>query len=295
MLVLSEATDRLPPSQSQRDLVAATETARLLGARIFGLEPDFERCGDAEGALAHLECFPDPTPALWIGYIPTKERYADVHSALERRNAYLPNDPEQFARAMEFAGFYPRLQGLTPESVLLHRAEDCEQARALGFPLFVKGTIQSAKQRGWKACVVESASELERRVRNYLLQPQWCRGPVVARKIARLRHTRTSAEGFPFGREYRVFVLNREVLGCGYYWEGDDPLEPLSASERTQVQNLALEAARRLEVPYVAIDIGQTENLDWIVIESGDAQFCGLCAVPRLELWTRLRAALARP
>ncbi len=70
------------------------------------------------------------------------------------------------------------------------------------------------------------------------------RGRVVVRKLVNLRHSRTSAEGFPFGREYRVFLFATEVLGYGYYWEGDDPLKVLTAGEERTVLKLAVEAAR---------------------------------------------------
>ena len=83
------------------------------------------------------------------------------------------------------------------------------------------------------------------------------------------------------------------MLGRGYYWEGDDPLKPLGHGEQSEVEALALEAARRVDVPYTAVDIGQTESGDWIVIETGDAQFCGNCEIPRLQLWTRLLETLS--
>jgi hypothetical protein len=37
------------------------------------------------------------------------------------------------------------------------------------------------------------------------------------------------------------------------------------------------------------VDIGQLETGDWIVIEVGDAQFCGLSHVPVLELWSKIK------
>jgi hypothetical protein len=49
--------------------------------------------------------------------------------------------------------------------------------------------------------------------------------------------------------------------------------------------DLAREAARRLEVPYVAVDVGQLEGGSWIVIETGDPQFSGVSTIPLLRLW----------
>ena len=77
-------------------------------------------------------------------------------------------------------------------------------------------------------------------------------------------------------------------MGLGYYWEGEDPLKSLSPSEEDQVRALAIEAAARLDAPYIAIDIGQLDDGSWIVIETGDAQFSGVSQIPLLQLWNQL-------
>ncbi|MHC0064411.1 ATP-grasp domain-containing protein [Nostoc sp. UIC 10890] len=52
---------------------------------------------------------------------------------------------------------------------------------------------------------------------------------------------------------------------------------------------MAILASERLGVPYIAIDIGQLESGEWIVIETADAQFAGLSHIPALELWNKLK------
>jgi hypothetical protein len=151
--------------------------------------------------------------------------------------------------------------------------------------VFVKGIIQSRKAAGWKACVAETAEELERLCKQLLSLDVRSRGKVAVRKLARLRHSRKSAHGFPFGREYRVFLYREQVLGHGYYWEGADPLKELSGEEERTVLDLSKEAARRIGTPFIAVDIGQTEDGEWIVIETGDAQFSGVSQTPLLPLW----------
>jgi hypothetical protein len=87
-------------------------------------------------------------------------------------------------------------------------------------------------------------------------------------------------------------VLNDTVVGCGYYWEGNDPLMHLNESEKTDVLNLALESARRLKVPFIAVDIGQLEDESWMVIEVNDGQFAGLSQIPALPLWNAILRTL---
>ena len=114
------------------------------------------------------------------------------------------------------------------------------------------------------------------------------RGRVLVRRLASLRHVRVSDEGFPLGREYRAFVLWDEVVGMGYYWDGEDHLAELSDEESAAVSHLAILAASRVGVPFVVVDIGQTVEGDWIVIEIGDAQFAGHGQIPLTALWQNM-------
>jgi hypothetical protein len=158
----------------------------------------------------------------------------------------------------------------------------------VGLPAFVKGAVQSRKQRGWRACVAETLAELQQLTTQLLSLEGRTRGRVMVRKLVKLRYSRTSGLGFPLGREYRVFLYHQKVLGYGYYWDGDDPLKKLSEDETKQVLSLAKEAARRVNIPYLAVDIGQLENGQWIAIETGDPQFSGVSQIPLLPLWNKI-------
>ena len=293
VIVLSEASDQLSPSPSARDIRASTEAARLVGCRVYSIARDFSVCETAENALGHIPPQDALTPAVWVGFIPSPAHYRAVYEAASDKNICLLNSPKEHLRAQEFDGAYPYLEGLTPASVTIFSAGECRAAAdKIGLPVFVKGAVQSRKSRGRKACVAETMEELEALTEQLLILEGRSRGRVIVRHLVSLRHSRSSAEGFPLGREYRAFVCRDEIIGLGYYWEGDDPLKALTADEEHEVRSLALEAARRLGVPYVTIDIGQAENREWIVIESGDAQFSGVSQIPLLPLWHNLRTAL---
>ncbi|BCM88450.1 hypothetical protein IAD21_00281 [Abditibacteriota bacterium] len=122
--------------------------------------------------------------------------------------------------------------------------------------------------------------------------PYRARGRVLVRHLVSLRYSRLSDEGFRLGREYRVFILGEQVVGYGYYWEGWDELRDLSTEDETVMLSLALEAAHRVQVPFLAVDVGQQEDGTWIVIEVGDAQFAASGQMERLPLWNKLREAV---
>lgn len=212
----------------------------------------------------------------------------ELYEAAVALNYFLLNTPEEHRRVQEFDAAYPFLEGMTPASEVITSVDECEAtAERLGLPLFVKGTVQSRKARGWKACLAESVDEFRRLTAALLELENRSRGKVIARRLVRLRHSR-EINGFPLGREYRVMLYRGQILALGYYWDGRDELSELSPSEREAVQGTAIEAARRLDVPYVAVDIGQLESGEWIVIETGDPQFAGLSQISPLALWNRI-------
>lgn len=294
MIVLSESSPGGDESASARDLEASTAAARLAGCQVFTIPADFSRCESAEGALWHVPEQPRPTPGWWIGYIPAPERYAAMHDELRRKNIRLLNSPEEHATVLELDRAAPRLGDLTPATRVVTELSQCaEAAAALGFPIFVKGAVQSLKSQGLRACLAEDLEQFTR-LCAALLGSVVARGRVMARTFVPLRHARTTGAGFPIGREYRVMLHRAEVLAHGYYWDGDDPLRSLEPREEAAMLAVAREAARRLAVPLCGIDVGQADDGRWIVVESNDPQFSGLSQLPRLELWHRI-AAISLP
>ncbi len=266
-----------------------TDAARLAGCSVYYIPKDFSVCETAENALWHIPEQPSEAIAIWIGFIPALDRYTAIYDEALRKKIRLINSPEQHRTAQEFDLAYPLLQGLTPESVVLTSPDETMNAvELLGLPLFVRGAVRSRKAAGWNACVATTSEELNQLVRQFFELEYRSRGRVIARKLVKLRHNRYSEEGFPLGREYRVFVFCGEVAALGYYWEGRDSLEELLPEEEEQVLNLARKGAELLGAPFLAIDIGQLESGEWIIIEANDGQFAGTGNIPVLPLWNAL-------
>ncbi|HEY1123089.1 MAG TPA: ATP-grasp domain-containing protein [Haloferula sp.] len=289
MIALSEASPQLPDSASLRDITLATEAARFAGWQIYSIPQDLPEGVSADDAMWHIPAQPEMVPGVWIGYVPLPSHYEQIYKAALSRNIRLLNSPDQYRRAEEFDRFYPFIADLTAESRCISTLAECEEAaRQLGYPVFLKGTIQSNKAKGIGSCVAQDTDQLVTIATTLLSSHRRSLGKVIVRKLLDLRYSRIGPGGFPFGREYRAFIHAGQIVGLGFYWEGDDELAPLNPSEHEQVTHLALEAFRRLEVPYLTVDIGQTTQGDWIVIEVGDGQFSGLSQIPVHQLWARL-------
>lgn len=291
LIAISERSRRSPPPPSQRDIDAISRTLRLLGCRVF--EIPSERSEDSISVEDHLAYLPPQTErahGIYNGFIPSAKRYREVYEACARRNIWLLNTPEECARALSLVDAYPYIRAWTPATHVLEALEDLEEALAtVGLPAFLKGRVKSLKARGASACIAHTLEDAHRIARDLLAAPHHTLGQVVVRSYVTLAHIQTTPQGFPIGREYLVFVYKDEILAMGYYWgEAEDPMGPLTESQTRAVRSLALQASRALGVPYVVLDVGQTEAGDFLIVEPGDAQFAGLSQVDPLVLMSAL-------
>jgi hypothetical protein len=299
LVILSEARDEAMASPSAQDMIDMTRAAQLVGCSTYFIPKDFEECETAENALWHVAVQEEEALGIWLGFIPSPERYEAIYDAALRRRVRLVNTPEEHLRALEFDRSYPLLNGITPASEVLREGSQpgdwASAGTRLGYPIFVRGAARSRKQAGWKACVAENEAELLPLVEGMFALPYRARGRVIVRHLVPLRFSRVSDEGFRLGREYRVFLLHGKVVGYGYYWEGWDELRDLDTQEKCDMLAIATEAAGRVKSPFLAVDVGQREDRSWTIIEVGDAQFAASGQMERLPLWSRIRDAVQNP
>lgn len=289
LIVFSEATTD-KSSLNTRELSSITETARLFGCRVYTIPPNFDDCETAENALAYVPEFDTPQPGIWIGFIPSFERYEAIYEAAREKNVWLVNTPEQHRRAMEFDQFYPLVHDLTAKSLIIQSLEQLEKVEAdLGYPVFVKGAIKSNKEEGLSAVVAQNYEELSVLATKILSSSYRSRGKVIVRELLKLKTIASDSKAFPISREYRAFVYQGKILSYGFYWDEYNESTSLQTNEKDEFILLIKEAAQRVDVPFLAVDVAQLETGEWKLIEVGDAQFCGLSKVPVLELWSKLK------
>lgn len=290
MLIVFSEADTNKSSLNMRELASITETARLLGCRVFSIPPNFDDCETAENALAYVPEFDKPMPCVWVGFIPNFERYTAIYQAALKKNIHLVNTPEQHRRAMEFDEFYPLVHDLTAKSLIITSLEELETVESeLGYPVFVKGAVKSNKEAGLSAVVANNLDDLQQLSTKILQSDYRSRGKVIVRELLKLKTIDTDAKAFPISREYRSFVYQGKILAYGFYWDEYSEGIKLQASEKQAVFEIIQETVRRVEVPFLAVDVAQLETGEWKLIEIGDAQFCGLSQVPVLELWSKVK------
>lgn len=113
--------------------------------------------------------------------------------------------------------------------------------------------------------------------------PSLVEAPPVA-----LRYSRTLDDGTPLGRLFRVMVYRQHVISYGYVWHGDDPYRYLSVPDEEAMQAAALAVTKKLGIPFVAVDVGHTEEGPWLALGVQDPQFCDLSQMPLIHFWEEL-------
>jgi hypothetical protein len=287
VLITQHAPDGAPPAATQR-FAAIAAAARNSGWQVVHQPADH----------AGQDWVPSLTtgaPVVFSGYVPAPSDYATLHDAVTRAGGHPVNDPQASEQVTHFAGWYATLVDLTPASVIIAQDRDVDRAaRELGFPMFVKGAVKSAKEAGWQACVATDTDTLRRRLTDAARRPVSMRGVLIARQIAPLRRNGRLRHDFPISREYRVYLLDGQVITVAPYWEDPDPFGPMTSADHEAVTGLALEGSRRLDAALVCVDVAQCEDGSWILVEVGDPQFTTLANVNPLSFYVLLGDALSR-
>jgi hypothetical protein len=83
--------------------------------------------------------------------------------------------------------------------------------------------------------------------------------------------------------EFRSFWWNGVCVGFGRYWEAFD--YDATTADREAALAIAGEAANRIGVPFLVVDVAQGEDGRWHVIEINDGQDSGYAAIDRRRMW----------
>lgn len=211
--------------------------------------------------------------------------YESLCASLSELGGIPINTVAEHVRASELSAWYPHLRDLTPESWIYDGHPTAAAVlQDASLPLFVKGDRQTSRHRADRA-VARTEAELESVLRLYRDDDILHWQQVVVRKLVQLRHVGgTTPGGLPATFEFRTFWWKGEFVGAGPYW-GSSSRFRWTDSERTAALKVAGQAASRLQVPFLVVDVAQDVNGRWLVIECNDAQESSYAGVNPLSLW----------
>jgi hypothetical protein len=226
-----------------------------------------------------------PAPLDAIARVGALDDYAATHAALLAQGVRLVHSPEQHLLATRLPRWYPLLEDLTPRSLWFEGAPDPHAIeQELGWPIFMKGERQTSRHKR-SLSIVSGPDDLARALGAYAADPILGWQVVVCRELVSLRPVEDpDPERIPSSYEFRTFWWRGELVGCGrYWWDGRD--YALEASEREAALPVAREAAQRVGVPFLVVDIAQQLDGRWIVIECNDGQESGYAGISPFALW----------
>ena len=210
--------------------------------------------------------------------------YAARFEALQVWDVELVHSPDEYARTSYLPQWYPLIEELTPRSHcfdIFPTAEEIE--RRFDYPLFLKGERQTNKHSR-RQSIIESPEQLREVLAEWRRAPilSWQR--VVCREFERLRPVaKDHGAAMPISFEFRSFWWKNRCVGVGPYWS--TPRYRLEGVERRDALAVGREVAQRLAVTFLVVDLAQTVDGRWIVIECNDGQDAGYAGVDRRALW----------
>jgi len=198
--------------------------------------------------------------------------YRELEKDVQWHGGSLINDWRQHRWIANF-DYYSELQDFTPETW-----DDYTFPQAPEGQFIVKGRTNSRKFEWNKLMFAENkrqaihiGAELSK---SHFIGPQG----LIYRRYVPLKTFETGLNGLPFTNEWRFFFYGQALLSYGYYWS--------SATEETYAQAKmsrdGFEMAHQIAeickdyVPFFVLDMAETQDGDWILIEVNDGQMSGL-------------------
>lgn len=210
--------------------------------------------------------------------------YRDIERELALNGCTLINSHNEHLYIANFE-WYHDVEDLTPKTWF--RLEDVPKD---GGPFVLKGCTNSRKHN-WNTHMYaenfkEAIAVASRLKTDSLIGEQ----DVLIREFVKLRVLEEGINGLPFSNEWRFFFLGEEMLANGFYWAISEHTGTLTEKGLRFAHEVASLVAPR--VPFFCIDIAETENGDWVLIEVNDGQMSGLSGCDPMDLYSNLTSAL---
>jgi hypothetical protein len=258
---------------------AEFDAATSLGLKCLLFDEEALCAGDIDLALKRLPQG-DGRKLLYRGWILTEELYRRFEGALSARGYALVSSAAHYAEVTYFPNYHPKIRDSSPSAVWTDTPDAFlawTLARKLGDgPFVIKDHVKSAKHLWHEACFIPKGAGRENfeRIAENLRREQgktFFRGFVV-KQFVPLRSRGESPREYPMCEEYRLFFWKRQLMVASHY--------------HRQAENLVdwspfVVLAQRFDSPFFTMDIAQTEEGNWIVVDMGAGECSSL--PPSLE------------
>ncbi len=233
--------------------------------------------GELPAARKHLPVYQYrteiPAGSLVIPRFSALPQYQELEADVKNLGSRLINTYTQHRFVADFWNWYTVLQDLTPRSWRDWTSLPKDKSFVL------KGSTNSIKNSWNTRMFCKSTQEVPQVACRLLDDQEILSQGIVVREYVPLVQYGEGINGLPITNEWRFFLLNGSVVLSGYYWVNDIDMYPgdlnLVPAGARELANLV---ANRVStyVPFSVVDVGQTLDGQWVVIEMNDGQQSGL-------------------
>jgi len=299
MIFCSDYWDRLAPDPAYQAEVRAAEKLGL-DYCLINFEALTEQ-RNAARALSRVEPAVSEEVAVYRGWMLKPHIYERLYAALAEKGFLLINTPAAYKHCHYLPESYHMIEDCTPRSLWIkaetgmHIDEIMACLRVFGDkPVVVKDFVKSRKHEWDEACYIPSASDrdaVERVVTRFLqLQGEDLSEGLVFREFVEFEPlTAHSKSGMPLTKEFRLFVLDGQIILSTEYWEEGDYGADRKA---TPPLDTFRQIAQKIQSRFFTLDVALKKDGSWSIIELGDAQVAGLPEKIDVDAFYQALAAL---
>lgn len=283
MIFCSDYWDRLSPDPAYQAEVRAAEKLGF-DCSLINFEALTEQ-QNAVRALSRVEPAASAEMAIYRGWMLKPHIYERLYAALAEKGLLLINTPAAYKHCHYLPESYHIIEDYTPGSIWLkaetgiHMDDMMPRLRVFGDkPVIVKDFVKSRKHEWDEACYIPSASDrdaVERVVTRFLqLQGEDLNEGLVFREFIEFEPLAAhSKSGMPLTKEFRLFVLDGQIILSTEYWEeGDYGADRQAAPSLDTLRQIA----QKVQSRFFTLDVALKKDGTWSIIELGDAQVAGL-------------------
>ena len=216
------------------------------------------------------------------------EDYDATYAELLAEGIRLIHSPEVHYRASRLPDWYPLIRDVTPRSRWFSEIPTPQEVeQEFTWPVFVKGDRQTSRHQRSLA-IIHTPDQFLAAMEAYRDDSILRWQQVVVREFVPLRLVDDADQNrIPSSFEFRTFWWRNQCVGSGRYW-WDGRHYTWSSNERAEGLALAEDVAKRVNAPFLVIDIAMRTNGNWIVIECNDGQESGYAGMSPIGVWQNI-------
>lgn len=222
-----------------------------------------------------------------VGRFGASSDYDGTFSELLNEGLSLIHDPAMHVLCSELPTWYPLIEEFTPYSRWYAQPPSVAEIEAhFSWPVFIKGSRQTSRHKEDLA-IVRSPDQYQSIRSKIADDPILSWQALVVREFLELRPVNGGIAGkIPASFEFRTFWWRGECVGSGPYHTAAN--YSWTPSEKNVALAIAKAVAQRVQATFLVIDLAQTTDGQWRVIELNDGQESGYVGVSRTALWQNI-------